>query len=70
MGLYLVLGLLFVMLVLREIGHGPGILAEIGSPSEREPGAGGRGASGGGASFGGSGGVPHTEIPSAFSEGR
>jgi cytochrome d ubiquinol oxidase subunit I len=58
MGLYLVLGILFVLLALREIGHGP--------QAEPAPGGGdGRSHSGGG-----SGGVPHAEIPSAHNEGR
>ncbi len=39
MGLYLLLGVLFLFLAAREIGHGPG-------------------------------GVPHTDVPSAFNEGR
>jgi cytochrome d ubiquinol oxidase subunit I len=55
MGLYLVLGVLFVLLALREIGHGP--------ESEPVP---IRTKSGGG----GAGGAPHTEVPSAFNEGR
>jgi len=56
MGIYLLLGVLFVLLAVREIGHGPGHSV----PATHPP-------SGGG---GGSGGVPHTDVPSAFYEGR
>jgi cytochrome d ubiquinol oxidase subunit I len=58
MGLYLLLGVLFTHLVVREIGHGPGdhASAKVGGHFR-----------GGG---GGSGGVPHTEVPSAHFEGR
>lgn len=55
MGLYLVLGVLFVLLALREIGHGPEL-----EPVPNRTGSGG----------GGSGGAPHTGVPSAFNEGR
>jgi len=65
MGMYLVLGILFVLLALREIGHGP--------HDEPVPDGGGGHAGGGrgaGSPGGGSGGVPHTAIPSAHQEGR
>jgi cytochrome d ubiquinol oxidase subunit I len=83
MGLYLLLGLLFVLLVVREIGHGPGEHAPAGS--HKNPTAGGDGSGDGGrghaggdggggeANFGGgggAGGIPHTDIPSAHQEGR
>jgi cytochrome d ubiquinol oxidase subunit I len=59
MGLYAVLGILFLFLAAREIGHGPGGHAQPAT-------------SGSGDRFkgGGSGGVPHTDVPSAFNEGR
>ena len=65
MGLYLLLGILFLFLVAREIGHGPGgnLVASGIDP-------GGTGSGGGGSRGGGSGGVPSTEVPSAFNEGR
>ncbi|MBT8396660.1 MAG: cytochrome ubiquinol oxidase subunit I [Gemmatimonadetes bacterium] len=65
MGLYLLLGILFLFLAAREIGHGPGGHGTSeGSPApEKNPG-------GGGSRGGGAGGVPHTDIPSAFNEGR
>ncbi|MFH1764546.1 MAG: cytochrome ubiquinol oxidase subunit I [Gemmatimonadota bacterium] len=66
MGLYLLLGILFILLVVRELGHGPGghLPAEAGGhPGGGKP-------LGGGGGGGGYGGVPHTEIPSAFHEGR
>ena len=54
----MVLGILFVLLSLREIGHGPGTFSEAAAPSEGD----------GGSKGGGAGGVPHTEMPSAFNE--
>ena len=60
MGIYLLLGVLFVLLAVREIGHGPGHGAHATQSSSR----------GGGGGGGGSGGVPHTGVPSAFDEGR
>jgi cytochrome d ubiquinol oxidase subunit I len=59
MGLYAVLGILFLFLTVREIGHGPGGHAQPATPG-----------AGDGFKGGGSGGVPHTDVPSAFNEGR
>jgi len=73
MGLYLLLGILFVLLVVREIGHGPGghVTVQAGGHPGGGRSSGGGGSEGGpSARGGGFGGVPHTEVPSAHNEGR
>ena len=65
MGLYLLLGVLFLFLAAREISHGPG-----GELVASGAGPGGSGSGGDGFKGGGSGGVPSTDVPSAFNEGR
>jgi cytochrome d ubiquinol oxidase subunit I len=67
MGMYLVLGVLFVLLAVREIGHGPGgepVPAGGGGHSSSASGPGGP------STGGGAGGVPHVAVPSAHNEGR
>jgi cytochrome d ubiquinol oxidase subunit I len=85
MGLYLLLGILFLFLTAREIGHGPGGHPGGDGGASSDAGEGGDGSNGKGSDRGpagrsargsgrnpggGSGGVPHTDIPSAFNEGR
>lgn len=72
MGLYTLLGILFLFLAGREIGHGPGGNGhgDHGSTPGEPPGSGGSGATAGTFKGGGAGGVPHTDAPSAFSEER
>jgi cytochrome d ubiquinol oxidase subunit I len=65
MGLYLLLGVLFLFLAAREIGHGPG--GHTVPAGDTPP---GEGSGPGSPRGGGSGGVPQTDVPSAFSEGR
>ena len=74
-GALVLLGVLFLFLVAREIGHGPGDrydTPEAGPPDEdprdRDPKD--RDPNHGGFKGGGSGGLPHTDVPSALNEGR